>query len=366
MERIDLAIDRIASRIREKEAQRKQLSDILRKIKKDVPIKEVAGKETLLEEMLCLPIGERELSGSFVGVDGGLLTQSCHNVDLVVMRAVATYFEYSKGKLTKHEYYPESSPTPELVSILDAETPLEFQGMAGIYRAAREVDVALQAAQKFRPQLLLLDGSVAPYPNKKPEAGSAGLEVYNRMIENYLKLYDFCHKNKIKLAGIVEDSRGRRFSEIILETILPALKMETKMEGSIRDSALLYDALDYGEKTFTFKYSRNALENPVLKDLGPWANQIYSFYAKTAEFDRPIRVDFISDGKVGELAKEMGELVFSLSRHNKEYGIPTVIIEADARAKLSERDIGMIYDSLVDKVGPSPLALRLRREGRPF
>ncbi len=366
MARIDSAVDRIASKILEKEEKRKQLSDILRRIKGKVPIREVKGGEALFDETLCLPMKTGEPQGTVVGVDGGLLTQSCHNIDLVVMRAVAVLFDYKKGKLERHEYFPESSPTPELVSILEAETPLEFQGMAGIHRASKEVETALAAAQKWKPDIVLLDGSVAPYPNKKPEADEAGIGIYRKMINNYIKLYEFCHKNKIMLAGVVEDSRGRRFSEILTKKILPGLKIDCPDVGKLRDSALLFDALDYGERTFTFKYSSKPLDNPVLKDLGPWAPRLYSFYAKTAEFDRPIRVDFIAGEAVGEFSEKLAKSVFSLGKHNKDYGIPTVIIEADARAKLKGKDIEMVYDSIVDKVGASPLALRLRRDSRPF
>jgi len=53
-------------------------------------------------------------------------------------------------------------------------------------------------------------------------------------------------------------------------------------------------------------------------------------------------------------------------REHREYGIPSVLIEADARAKIHDYDLDLIYAQLVEKVGHTPSLLRLRRERRPF
>ena len=48
------------------------------------------------------------------------------------------------------------------------------------------------------------------------------------------------------------------------------------------------------------------------------------------------------------------------------YGLPAVLIEADQRAKLSEKDLDMFYFDLVNKIGNVSSLFRMRREMRPF
>jgi hypothetical protein len=55
--------------------------------------------------------------------------------------------------------------------------------------------------------------------------------------------------------------------------------------------------------------------------------------------------------------------VFALSSLHKEYSYPSVLIEADLRAGLNETDISVVYDKLIDKLGPK---VRMRRNSRPF
>ncbi|MHA1953032.1 MAG: hypothetical protein ACW96U_03705, partial [Candidatus Heimdallarchaeaceae archaeon] len=91
------------------------------------------------------------------------------------------------------------------------------------------------------------------------------------------------------------------------------------------------------------------------------------FYLKTAEFDAPLRVEFpllFSDQT--DLAQRISALVIAVSRYNPEYGLPSVIIEADARARLQETDADILVDEISAKIGYSSFSLQRRRSRLPF
>ena len=95
----------------------------------------------------------------------------------------------------------------------------------------------------------------------------------------------------------------------------------------------------------------------------PYSNKLYGFYIKPVKFDRPVRIEFVSD-KPGECADRIASAVYGMSVY-ESYGIPSVIIEADARAKLSKNLVEYVSRILRDKTG-SPMLLKLRRELRPL
>jgi len=94
-------------------------------------------------------------------------------------------------------------------------------------------------------------------------------------------------------------------------------------------------------------------------------NNFYSFYIKTADFDRPLRVDFVSNKDQKSMANKISEILMQTSGH-AGYGLPAVLIEADQRAKLSLRDLDLFYLDLLNRVGNVSSLFKLRRENRPF
>lgn len=368
MEGLDAAIERVASGIRERETARKKFSESLRRMKSSVEIREMTteGSE-LLEETLFVRM--KDILGGFsakvAGVDGGLLAISCHGADVIVTRAVGVVFTYSGGRLSSCEYFPKKTPELELAELPGAQDA-DVRLVGGLHRTLREVECAISCARKFCPDFLVMHGPVGPHISTKPDRSSPARALYDRLNSAYLELYGCCGGMGIALFGVVEDSRGGRFSELASANFLPGIP---GLPGTQRDTALLFDALEHGERTFAFKYAMNPAEHPVLPDLKEWAGKLYSFYAKTAECDRPVRVDFPAfDGrKVGEQAERIASALFSMSHWNRMYGLPPVLIEADCRARLSEEEGEFIRERIADRVGNnSPLVLGLRREGRPF
>jgi NurA-like 5'-3' nuclease len=95
------------------------------------------------------------------------------------------------------------------------------------------------------------------------------------------------------------------------------------------------------------------------------SNSFYSFCIKTVEFDRPLRVDFLGFGNELDIVDKISCILMQTSGHSG-YGLPSVLIEADQRARLSEKDLDMFYSDLVNRIGNVSTLFKMRREVRPF
>jgi hypothetical protein len=358
----------LASLISSMENYRKKLGEVIKEFNSSNKLQ--LDKE-IFEEKIILPAEKMQLDNiRIAGVDGGLVKKTFHGIDLMLLRAVGVIFAYDNNKLSKVDYYPNSIPTPEPKTIIDPFSDLEFEINSSIERQITEITVARETIEKFEPDILFLHGSVIPHYTFVPDKGSLLYVNYKRMIEAYTKLFETVKQKKTILAGAIEDSRGTRFCEIINTKVISQIKTELPAELKLmlnrtKDSNLLTYALKYAERTFVFPYSFAVEQHSILKEFPSFSNQIFTFYVKTAEFDRPIRVDFLADKGTVDTANKLSSALLSLSGHSS-YGIPSVLIEADQRAKLSEEDLEMFYWDIINKAGNLPGLFEQRRNQRPF
>ncbi|MBR9681327.1 MAG: DNA double-strand break repair nuclease NurA [Candidatus Altiarchaeota archaeon] len=346
MNDLKVAVSKVSKTLEAMELKRKHLSGAIKKIGNTGFRIGDKTKENIVNAVVKGPV-----TGRFAGVDGGLLVKGFHGIDLIVTRAVATIFDYEKSKIKKSDYV---KTTPKVFEF-ESGSPSELALVAGLRRMELELLVAIQALEK-KPDYLLLDGSIFPHPSTKA-AKLTHRRAYLRVIKLYEGLVTKCKDQGCILIGIVEDSRSRYFSNMLHDVIVPNLPPKTRELfpniQNFRDTALLYDALSYCEKTFTFKLRKVPEIN--------YGKEIYAFYLKTAKYDRPIRVEFVAEDPQST-GQAIAQAVLGLSTFSR-YGIPSVIIEADARAKLTRYYMDYI-ERLLGKV--TPLMMRLRREGRPI
>ncbi len=358
----------IADRIKILEGSREKLGRFLREAAARV---ELSGE--VAEPRLIYSVAPDALAAKRIAaIDGGLSQHEYHGLDIILTRAVGVVFDYRQGKLEKVAYHPHALVNPRIVVVADPTDEQEFAASSSLERQRGEIELAAAVFKQFSPDMLLLDGSVVPHGNDRPSRTSAAWQRYEAVISAFKNL--FAASAGRLLAGCCEDSRGRHFCEIVAEQILgqvdsPRVPELQKILAGTRDTNLLYHILKPGERTAVFKFSKNPSQHPVLSDLGNSGNQIYSFYLKTAEFDRPVRVDFYgppdkNDGVIS-IANKIASLVLAVTPH-QSYGFPSPLIEADFRAKLQERDVDALHDQLVDRVGITPSLMKLRREQRPF
>jgi len=343
------SMDEIAERIKGVEGERQKLAFELRASK--------AQYKHALERELVYSIDERAPEGGVCAIDGGLLAQEFYGFDLLLGRAVAANFNYLGGKLAGHEYHPSSSPEPT-ANALGGLDLREFAWHQSLFRLENELRVAAEALEKFKPKLLLLDGSVAPQIADKPGGGSELRGLYEDVIAKYRVLYELAERRKCALVGVIKDSRGKRFMEIVGKGH-PALE---RLSGTT-DTSFLQHLLRERERTFMFNYVSTPGHDPVIKDLGDWGGKVIAFYLRQSNHDRPMRVEFIEG--TGDPEEIAGTLSW-LSRINSRYAYPAVLIEADMRAALDKREMDRAYRSLFLKAGGEQHVLKLRRDERPF
>ncbi len=351
-------LEAIAEKIKRIENNRERLAAFLKEIKYNV---DISGGD-VVEKRLCYPVKSCEEKFKVCATDGGVSQNSYHGLDIILVRAVSVIAEYKGSRLENIAYFPSAFPEAEIEIISDPFTDEEFVLKSSLLRMKKELSTTLLAIKKFSPHIVLLDGSIVPHPSSRPQKNSPIKSTYQEVLGLFKELYE----SSFILAGCCEDSRGRKFCEIISEKILstidsPLIPELKKILANTRDTTLLFNVLDAGERTCVFKYG----ETPVTKDLGEHGNNIYTFYIKTAQFDRPVRVDFYAKEKPERLAEKIASILLSLAC-NSAYGFPAPLIEADLRAKLKESDAEIVHKYLVEKIGLVPSLFKLRREMRPF
>jgi hypothetical protein len=348
--------EELAKIIEKMEMERRNFGEILRKI----PI------SSGIEDKLIVKIEKSNLENlKIAGIDGGMVKRSLHGIDLMLLRAVGVLFFYSKGKLEKVEYYPEAMPTPTPKIVLEPLHEIEFEMNSNYERQIIEVTTASEVIEKLTPDIIFLDGSIIPHYTEKPAKDSILFPTYKKLIQSYSELFSKAKEKGSILAGVIEDSRGTRFCEIVKEQVNKEFIEFKPLLETTKDTNLLTYTLKLGERTFVFNYSSEPEKHPILKEFGDFSNSIFSFYLKTAEFDRPLRIDFLGENDILKIANFISSVLLALSGHSG-YGMPSVLIEADQRARLTEKDLELFYYDLLTKAGNLASLFSLRREQRPF
>lgn len=371
-------LGRIAERIKNQGKKRQFLAETLKKAKNQIEISADEEKSGIVESELVHPVQETPLENLVIaGVDGGVLSKPLHGLDLILLRSVGTVFYYEEEELKEADYHPSERPIPQLINIHEPMDSRELDIRVGLERQLVELDCANEIANNREIDALMLDGSIVPqYVNHASSDKSR--KLYKKLINSFTNLYQTCTEKEILLLGAVKDSRSARLASIFQKKIFPKLIENSDLSSdelsslnknmdvltNSRDTAFLDYLLEAGERTFVFNYAEAPAN--LLENLGDWSNRIRAFYMKPVPYDRPVRVEFISNQKdVVKKTNKIASLVTSLSARHEACALPSVLIEADARAALAKEEISILRDKIADQLEPSTL-LDLRRERRPF
>lgn len=375
---LERKLGRIAEKIKNQGKKRRLLAEVFRRAKNDVELPVEGENKEILEPNLVYPVEGISLEGlTIAGVDGGVLSKSLHGLDLILVRAVAAIFRYEGERLQEVDYHPSEMPVPQLVNVHEPVDSRELDILVGLKRQLTELERAIESVKGREIDALLLDGSVVPQYIDHA-SGTRTRELYKKLTDSYTELYRICAEEGILLIGAVKDSRSARLSSIFQKKIFPILMENANLTSeeisslnenkqvlmNSRDTAFLDYLLEAGERSFAFNYAEAPAN--LLEDLGDWKEKIKAFYVKPVPYDRPVRVEFISsDEESLEIVERAASLVSSLSARHDACALPTVLIEADARAALAEEEISILRDNISDRLEPSTM-LDLRRERRPF
>jgi len=319
-----------------------------------------------LEKKLLNKVETVPPQGRVAAVDGGVLSRELHGLDIVLARAVGAAFDYDAGKRVRTLYYPRARPSYKLKwrSALDAHDALWLKSLA---RLEEELSCAQQTLETLAPDVLLLDGSIVPQPGDKPGKESLLANSYEGVLARYRALYKACEARGTMLLGVVKDSRGTRFTDLLLRNVDMGGLRES-LSGA-HDSLFLSHLLQEGERTCFFRYASAWAEPLVLRDLQEWSTRIASTYLRPCKWDRPLRVDVLlpaKDSEFDSFFSRASSLLQGLAGINTRYAAPAVLIEADLRARGEERDLDAACATLDAKLGVRPSLYPLRRECRPF
>ena len=348
-------IREIADSIAKLDGERQTIAEGMRERKIDI-------LPDALERGMVHLVQPAQLNLKVAAADGGILAQEFHGFDLLMTRAVAVMFSYENSKLASHAYHPSALPESEMEVTYTMDTH-EFNRFKSLFRLKKEIQTALEGCERFSPDYMLLDGSIVPQISDKPGPGEEEpRKLYDEIIAIYSKLYSTCEAKGTRLVGVIKDSRGRRFIEI-LEKMLVEGERETLRRSS--DTSFLSFMLKENERTASFTYSTSAKEHVVLRDLKDWGSKIAAFYVKPVTDDRPLRIEFLlSPPSVS--ADEIAATICTLSKINKKYAYPAALIEADLRAAMDPNDLDRAYKDLFVRTGLRSAMMKLRRDSRPF
>jgi len=359
-------IEEAVSAIAKAEAGRRGFAQKIMHLK-EKPLSKYSSPE-LLEDTLVKKVEKQKITGIVAGVDSGFVGKSLYSLDLILVRTVAAVFSYKENILQKADYYPKifSFPEPHLSN--NALEKDEFQTSKSLHRLIGEVGTAREAIEKFSPKCMFLDGSIIPQHADKPRKDSKIADFYGKMIKCFEELYETAVAKKCEIIACIEDSRGSRFRTILQEQVLAKESVNgSEVLDNCYDSVLLDYLLEQGERSMAFKYSPTIKEHPILNDFSEeWAQKVHVLYVKPAKYDRPLRIEFLAgNGEVSGKADKIASIAYALSSFHREYAYPSVLIEADLRARLSPDEINIMYEKIIDRLGRR-FKMRLRRDSRPF
>ncbi len=299
------------------------------------------------------PVKPANVSGRFGAVDGGLLSEEYQGFELIVVRAVGVRYTYANGRLVGVDYFPSPIPDPKLFTY---DMPVEEENVGPLRSLTRllvEIGTALDFVRTVDLDYVFLDGSILPQLVDKPRGRANGVhELYESVLDRYRKLYTECKRRNVVLAGVVKDSKGNRLA--------------SHLNGPpLRDTVWLKHAMRVGEMTVPIPYAERPEDQATLQDLGEGiAKNVWIFYLKASDYDRPFRVEFYSDDP--SLGEHLASVLLPLSSVNRTFTIPPFLLEADIRARLGKRSLAYVREYLEKRLGVEYNLFRMRGANKPF
>jgi hypothetical protein len=381
---LDKLLSQLVEEIERVEVTKNRFGEVLHGIKDMISLdKFPAITSSAVETRFTKNIEPTSLSGlQIAGIDGGLVRRRFRSMDLILIRGIAVVFHFGPEEGPDVDFFPDPFPEPQIRPMMLTLSATELDQLASLERVAAELRVTLSVLDEFHTDLILVDGSLFYHPRDRPQSGSVVYEKFQEVLSLYKQLYNKVRKKGTTLIGIVKDSRSNRVTSI-LGDILPHILREPAifemMQGVdyrwllkiSRDCDILDTFLEEGERSFIFRYSSELQNNSnsLPDDLGNWASSIWVTYLKTARNDLPLRIEILVDddskANVWKVDKALAALL-PLSWQHPEYGIPTPILEADARARITANETSMVIDRLMALSGLTYTALEKRRSRNPF
>ncbi|MDH5401927.1 MAG: DNA double-strand break repair nuclease NurA [Candidatus Heimdallarchaeota archaeon] len=298
-------------------------------------------------------------------IDGGLISEAMSGFDLILYRAVGVVFQ-GVGSKVNASYVPSIDPVPEVFFHPSLSSRHEFSRLSTLKRLYIEYKTVIDTINNYNPTIVFIDGKLSPLNQDFIEYSNSVIKQAELDVkEIYRELIDVAHKKGTILCGIVKDSRSSEFCNQLIRNLhiwindqsigLGTLSGWRKNLENISDEFMLSHFLSDKARTAWLKSS-----------LPKWVSGgdkfILASYVKAAHFDFPIRFEVLSDGTmVPEKLQLAISALLVLTNHGLPSAIPTIIIEADDRAKLTQHHLEMVLDQISIQLDIPLEILRKRR-----
>ncbi len=291
--------------------------------------------------------------GKVIGCDSGFFSSSLTGLDFCYIKTAGSFFDYD-SKLVKYEKLIPA-PNYELKISQNALQKEEIQKFTSISRLREELALLFCGLQNKNPEYALIDGNVLPQAIDRPQNNSILYTDYEDLLQDFVKIYDYCNSSAITLLGAVEDSRANSFIKLLPKDLL-------QNSNSINDVILLNNILEKDHCLSFFPIFATE-SNLIYNDLQEYGKfNFYASYIKVNE-DYPLRLELLQNNYSAEKMKEIKGFMAYISSYAKDYCFPSVLLDADKQAKLTQNEVEIVKN-LVDSSILNHGIKHLRRERR--
>ena len=280
---------------------------------------------------------------SYIAVDGAsfMLNLMVGMIGLYATIAV-------KFPEVKRIYYRESfGVVPAVEKVQDISDTLTFSRVLDLSREIAFLNTCIKLVKEYKPDLMVLDGSLLPVPRTGLEDKHEYLnDLYREYIKSMLKLHEICRVKRVPLIGFVKRVRSKFLTG-------RASNVEVTLDDGISeilDSQLqLYDNL-LAESFLKFReYFPKVL--PLVRYRDVPELKVSFVLVKTSRSVPPYRVDFggslILGNRVDE--RECLRALNFLCKETTTEGLPYCILKVDEEVKLSRALMSDLYDDILHK-----------------
>ena len=304
-----------------------------------------------------LPLPRVSEYSTIAAVDGGILGEELRGFDVLIARAIVVTYT-GVGKQVQVDYFPSFDPQSEVIIKESFESRTDFSQYSTLLRLKHEYSVSLEKLEIDPPDVLFIDGSVAPlFSDLSLNSDFPDLVQMLEMVKNtYRKLVRMAEEKGTVLLGIVKDSRSRELTRHLTSSVRKWKDFHSP--GSIddlTDTELMNGLLEEGERSSWFR-SKIPLS---LKS----SSSIWVCYARPILSDDPVRLEVITFPwkDFSNRLDSALQVFYILCQHGLPIALPTNLQEADRQVKLKRRVSEEFVEELSLYFGIPVERLRKRR-----
>ncbi|OLS20235.1 MAG: hypothetical protein HeimC2_37980 [Candidatus Heimdallarchaeota archaeon LC_2] len=303
-------------------------------------------------------------------VDGGVQSEAMTGFDLIVYRSAGVVF-HGIGSKVEAKYIPSVDPEPLIFFNPSLPSRFDFAKLATLLRLKSEYELAKQIIIDEKPTILFIDGKVSPIHSdliEFTEQSPVIKDAQNELKLVYRDLIKEALENQVLLCGVVKDSRSTEVTSTLLNQMSSYIKNKNLDGSKLRGwrktlTNLLDEYFGLGFLPVQYRTAWLRSETPSWINFGS-RPEIWTCLAKPLVDDSAIRLEvlymdqFVEFEKLIEIA--LGAYNY-LCNHGLPIAIPTIIMDADDRAKLSQLHLETIIDQISITLGIPKDHLRKRR-----